>query len=512
MNKLTWKGSRKRLLVVSNRLPIAVKNSGEDVSVKQGSGGLVTALAPVVKDTGGIWLGWPGCELTDEVQTELDRYNEGSKMTLKAIRITPEEEKKYYRGFSNEAVWPLFHDLLGQCDFDTENWEVYKQVNRRFAEKIIEVTKPGDIIWVHDYQLLMVAHYLRQMNVHQPLAFFLHIPFPNYDLLRRLPWKNEIVRGLLEYDLVGFQTNRDRRNFTRGAKEIHPEIEINAKYRYTDMHFGQRVIKVGHFPISIDYDEFNEKAKSVEVTREARNLHVRCQAESLILGVDRLDYTKGIPERLKAFERALEKYPELCGKVSLLQLVVPSRSHLPAYRNLKEILDSMVGRINGRFSRFGWQAIQYVYRSLDRTELLGCYRACEVALITPLRDGMNLVAKEYCASTIDNNGVLILSEFAGAAEQLSKGAIMVNPYNVEETADAIYRAHTMELSEREKRMRAMRMDVKRNDIFQWVDWFLTAFDHESSKQPKASARPYDTLPEDVRIEHRHMETIPQEEE
>jgi trehalose 6-phosphate synthase/phosphatase len=507
MDRLIWKGGQRRLLVASNRLPIAIENIKGRKSMTSGAGGLVTALAPIIKNTGGVWVGWPGCELTGDVRKLLNDYKDENSIDLRAVSISPEEAKKYYRGFSNEAIWPLFHDLLGHCRFEFENWETYLDINRRFAEKIIEVVRPGDFIWIHDYQLLMVAHFLRQMNIRHPLAFFLHIPFPSYDLLRRLPWKSEIIRGLLENDLIGFQTLRDRRNFTRSAKELMPQLEVNAKARYSDIHFGLRSIKVGHFPISIDFDDFDHHARSIEVAREAKSLHEHCNAGSLILGVDRLDYTKGIPERFLAFERTLEKYPELVGKLSLLQLVVPSRSHLPAYRDLKEHLDGIVGRINGRFSRFGWQPIQYMYRAVTRTELLGFYRACEIGLLTPLRDGMNLVAKEYCASTVDGNGVLILSEFAGASEQLGKGAIMVNPYNQEETANSIHRAFIMDIKEREKRMRILRAEVKRNNIYKWVDWFLTAFSDQEAEEVMRAERPYDTLPADVKVAHKHLEPL-----
>jgi alpha,alpha-trehalose-phosphate synthase [UDP-forming] len=509
MNKLTWKGSKRRLLVVSNRLPVTIDNILGEGSVKSGSGGLVTALAPIVKSAGGVWVGWPGCELTIETQYLIDQYCQENLFNLQPVAISKGEEKRYYRGFSNEALWPLFHDLLGHCKFEINNWKTYLSVNQRFAKKIVEIAQPGDFIWIHDYQLMMVGHFLRQMNVRHPVAFFLHIPFPNYDLLRRLPWKHEIMQGLLDYDLVGFQTSRDRRNFSRSAKEMYPELEIKSRKRYSDIRFNERFIKVGHFPISIDFDEFSVKAKTDEVAREAENLYKQCQAKSLILGVDRLDYTKGIPERLLAFERALEKYPDLIGNLSLLQLAVPSRSHLSAYQDLKEVLEGMVGRINGRFSKFGWQAIQYMYRSLNRTELLGCYRACEIGLLTPLRDGMNLVAKEFCASSIDNKGVLILSEFAGAAEQLGKGALVVNPYNLEETADTIYQAYKMSREEREKRMRVLRAEIKRNDIFKWVDWFLTAFQDHDYDLSSGTTKQDEIITQSSEIVHRSVVPIRQ---
>jgi len=469
--------------VVSNRLPVVLENAEDGIEIRSGSGGLVTALAPIVKKNKGAWIGWPGCEITKDILIIIESYNKEHAINLQSVLVTAEEESKYYRGFSNESIWPLFHDLLGHCRFEMEDWDVYCRINRRFAEKIMESLQPGDFIWIHDYQLLMVGHYLRLLKVNHPLAHFLHIPFPTYDLLRRLPWKEEIIHGLLEYDLIGFQTIRDKRNFLRSAKDLRPELEITSRKRSSDVKFGSRSIKVGNFPISIDFEEFNNAARKPEVACEAKKLKSICNAKQLLLGIDRLDYTKGIPERLMAFERALEKYPSLRGNLSLLQLIVPSRSKLMAYQNLKEDLDGMVGRINGRFSKFGWQPVQYMYRSVSRTELLGFYRACEIGFVTPLRDGMNLVAKEFCASTVDNNGVLILSEFAGAAEQLSKGALMVNPYNREETADAIYQAFRMDLKERHKRMAILRSEVKRNDIHKWVDWFLGEFKSWQLEKP-----------------------------
>ncbi|NIP43510.1 MAG: trehalose-6-phosphate synthase [candidate division Zixibacteria bacterium] len=507
MDKITWRRSKRRLLVVSNRLPICIKSDGGRMEIQPGSGGLVTALAPIIRNTGGVWIGWPGCELTPEVDRLIRNYNIEHLFNLQAINISEEEVENYYRGFSNEAVWPLFHDLLGQCKFEGEHWEYYRNVNRRFAEKILEIAEPGDLIWIHDYHLIMVAHYLRQMNVQHPLAFFLHTPFPNYDLLRRLPWKDHIIGGLLDYDLIGFQTRRDRRNFCRCAKELIPSLDIKAFYRHSNVHYGRREIKVGNFPISIDFSEFSDGARAEEVEKEANYLKQKCQSKSLVLGVDRLDYTKGIPERFLAYERALEKYPELRGNICLLQLAVPSRSHLSAYQDIRETLEWMVGRINGRFSEFGWQAIQYIYRSVSRTELLGFYRACDIGLLTPLRDGMNLVAKEFCASTVDNNGVLILSEFAGASEQLSKGAIMVNPYNREETADAIYQAYNMDLAERARRMNILRSEVKRNDIFRWVEWFLSSFREYEREEAASAIHPNNRQPVRSRVESAVIESI-----
>jgi trehalose 6-phosphate synthase len=461
-----------RLVVASNRLPVEIKGEGGRWQVQPVAGGLVTALTPIMARNHGLWFGWAGCGEEVPVEDLLASRGADYDYELKPVLLTNTEVEGYYRGFANEAIWPLFHDLLGHCHFDLENWKTYVGVNRRFAEAVENVLAPDDLIWVHDYQLMLVGEHLRSMGARQPLSFFLHIPFPTIDLFRRLPWKNEILRALLSFDQLGFQTLRDRRNFVNCVRGLIPAVEVTAGRRETMLRIAGRVITVGHFPISIDFDEFDKGARRIEVAEAAWFLRERLHSSRLILGIDRLDYTKGIPERFLAFERTLEKYPELQGGVALIQIVIPSRTHVPDYRNLKSLLDGLSGRINGRFTRHGWVPIHYMYRSLDRTQLLAHYRACEVALITPLRDGMNLVAKEYCAASIDGGGVLILSEFAGTADQLGRGALCVNPYDREGTADAIYEAINMEKRERAERMRMLRGEIRRNDVHRWLTWVL----------------------------------------
>ncbi len=464
-----------RFLIVSNRLPAVIGRQQDEWRIRPGSGGLVTALEPIMRKEKGLWVGWPGCGEEAPLEDLLQKFEKEHGYRLAAVPLSDQEVEKYYRGFSNEALWPLFHDLLGFCRFSLENWQVYQAVNQRFAESIAEQAGPEDLIWVHDYQLVLVGRNLRKLGLEQPLAYFLHIPFPAPDLFRRLPWKNEIIQGLLAYDLLGFQTTRDRRNFVNSALALVPDTEILSRQRHhTELRVGQRTVRVGHYPISIDFDEFNDGARAKEVEDAAWYLHENLHGRQLVLGVDRLDYTKGIPERFLAFERALEKYPELITNASLLQVVVPSRTLVPDYQNLKETLDQLAGRINARFGRSEWNPIFYVFRSLDRTQLLARYRTSEIALITPLRDGMNLVAKEYCAASVDNNGVLILSEFAGAADQLGKGALLVNPFDIEGTADAIHRAFTMEPGERRRRMSLLRNEIRRNDVHRWVERFTEA--------------------------------------
>lgn len=480
---------KQRLVVVSNRLPAVVSKEEGEWQIKPGAGGLVTALSPVLRRNQGLWIGWPGCHGEVPVEGLFEQFSEEHGYNLAAVPLSEEEEEKYYRGFSNEILWPLFHDLLGHCHFDLENRNVYREVNRRFAEVVTDSISEDDFVWIQDYQLLEVGKFMRDQGVEQPLGFFLHIPFPSPDLFRRLPWKKDFINAMLEYDLIGFQTLRDRRNFVNTARELVPELEADIRRRYTLLQHGERTIKVVHYPISIDFDEFNDLAQTKEVADASWYLHENYGSRQLILGLDRLDYTKGIPERFLAFERALEKYPELRrDKVSLIQVVVPSRTLVPDYQNLKELLDGLAGRINARFSEHGWVPIHYFFRSLERVQLLGYYRACEIALVSPLRDGMNLVAKEFCASSIDDNGVLILSEFAGAADQLGKWALLVNPYDYDGTADAIYRAYTMSEAERKRRMKMLRSEVRRNNVHRWVELFLSAMSHRQDLLQEGSLR------------------------
>ncbi len=464
-------GKNSRLLVVSNRLPISVSNIDNEWQIESAPGGLVTALSPIMQRAHGMWVGWPGCSPGAPVEQLLQTLPE-QMYSLKPIPLSDEEISKYYRGFSNRSIWPLFHDLLGHFSFSSDEWEMYQAVNRRFAEAIVPEITDDTFVWIHDYQLLLVGRYLREMGVKAHLSYFLHIPFPNADLYRRLPVRAEIIEGMIAYDHLGFQTLQDRRNFISCARVQYPSIERRNFRRYSIIEHGDRNIRVGNYPISIDFDEFNNGAHQQGAQDSAWFLHENFRNRVLVLGLDRLDYTKGIKERFLAFERALEKYPDMQGKVSMIQVVIPSRQDVPDYADLKGELDALAGRINGRFTRDFWIPIHYQFRNLQREQLLGHYKACEIAMITPLRDGMNLVAKEYCASSVDDLGVLILSEFAGAARELHEGAILVNPYDVEATADALYQAFTMEHEERISRMRNLRAVVQRNSVGRWVNSFL----------------------------------------
>ncbi len=463
-----------KILIVSNRLPIRISREDGKVSVKAGSGGLVTALAPALRDRGGIWIGWDGDPFGGARRRVLDEHSRSIGYRLKPISLTAQEVAGHYHGFSNETLWPLFHDLLGHCRFSRENWNTYREVNRKFGQVVASEANTYDLIWVHDYHLLLVGRYLEEAGVRVKKAFFLHIPFPPWDLFMRLPWRSEIIHALLAYNLLGFQTERDRRNFIQCVRACFPTIRVKGDPRNQRIAHEGKSIRLGAFPISIDYDAFNHLAASDDVAERAWLIHERLPDRKLVLGVDRLDYTKGIPERLEAFEVLLEKYPQIRGKVTLVQIAVPSRTDVPEYQLMKENIDRTVGRINGQYTRAGWIPIHYIYRSLSRLELVSYYRTSEIALITPLKDGMNLVAKEYCASCVENIGVLILSEFAGAALTLRRGALLVNPYNVEHVADQLFEAYQMPRAEQQRRMSQLRREVQRNNVFRWVDSFLKA--------------------------------------
>jgi trehalose 6-phosphate synthase len=486
---------RQRLVVLSNRLPYVFARKADGAwSTEGGSGGLVSALVPVLRDRGGTWIGWPG---TTEESTGLNDALAGASrklgFNLRGVQLDAADVDNFYYGFSNEIIWPLFHDLPSLCLFEPRYWKSYQQVNRRFAEALVQECGTADFVWVHDYHLMNVALEARQLGCKVRMGFFLHIPFPSPDIFFRLPWRSALLHALLRFDLIGFQTARDRRNFIQCLRLSEDQVTVQGKGNVVSVTAGSYTTRVGNFPISIDYANFARQAASPEVTSRAAELLRLLPDRKLILGIDRLDYTKGIPHRLRAFRNALDRYPELREHVSLIQVVVPSRVDIPEYHDLKIEIEQLVGEINGTFMRpGGWVPVWYVYSSLSRDDLLAYYRAAHVALVTPLKDGMNLVAKEYCACSIEEDCVLVLSEFAGAAAQLQRGALLVNPHDIEGVADAIYRAYTMSDAERRNRMRRLRRGVRECDIFWWVDSYLqAAIERDLSDYPQ----PADYVPE-----------------
>ena len=465
-----------RLVIVSNRLSIVLtKTHDGEWHSEPGSGGLITAIAPILRKRGGSWIGWTGT--VEEENADLSRVlaeaTNASGYTLEPVILSANERDKFYLGFANEVIWPLFHDLQTRCNFDPSYWAIYQDVNRKFAAAVAHHATSGNYIWVQDYHLMNVAKSLHELGVNTPIGFFLHIPFPPLDIFLKLPWRSQILRALLEYDLIGFQTLRDRQNFVHCIRALLKDVTIRGKGQVLTTRINGREVRIGGFPISIDFHEFEQQAATPEVDDQVSETRAAFSDRQMIFGVDRLDYTKGIPERLEAFRNALKRFPELHQQVTFVQVVVPSRIVIREYHDLKVEVERLVGEINGQFTQAGWVPIHYMFRPLDRTELLAYYRTADIALITPVKDGMNLVCKEYCACN-EEDGVLILSEFAGAAAQLQHGALLVNPYDVEGTAEAIYQAWKMSSAERRARLRTMRRSIREQDIFWWVNSFLKA--------------------------------------
>ncbi len=474
----------RQLVVVSNRLPLVLQRREDDSwRVEQGQGGLVTALAPVLRDRGGLWIGWPGTADAGALEAVRAAPADETGYTIEPVALSDEELELYYHGFSNEILWPLFHDMPGRCTFDPAYWPVYRRVNRRFAETVARCTGEDSYVWVQDYHLMLVADELRRAGVARTTGFFLHIPFPPVDIFIKMPWRFQVLEALLRFDLVGFQTRRDMRNFIVCLRTLMPGLSMSTRHRAGEVTLDGHTAHVGAFPIGIDHRKFIEEARSKEVADRAWFIHEELPEHKVILGVDRLDYTKGIPQRIDAFALALERHPEMRRRVVLVQVVVPSREDVPEYAELRVDIERRISRVNGRFTESGWAPIQYIYRALSMQDLLAYYRTSEIALVTPLKDGMNLVAKEFCACSLEQ-GVLVLSEFAGAAAQLQRGALLVNPFDVEGTAEAIFQAFTMEPSQRKERMRKLRRNVARQNVFWWVDSFLrAAIDRDLSHFP-----------------------------
>ncbi len=469
------------LIVASNRLPFAVVESEGDGEigewrVEPGSGGLVTALRPVLRNRGGRWIGWSG--VTEEEAGDPRPLFADSRRRfgyeLVPVPLTAREKLGFYSGFSNEIIWPLFHDLISLCNFDPAYWASYEAVNQKFAELIVRHARPDDFVWVHDYHLMRTASALRGLGFTGRMAFFLHIPFPPLDVFLKLPWRFQVLRSLLEYDLVGFQTVRDRRNFAQCMRLLLRDVRISGRGAVWTVRVGDREARVGSFPISIDVAEFERRSEEADVREKVSRIRGAEPGRKIILGVDRLDYTKGIPHKLDAFRHLLRRYPDVRERATLFQIAIPSREDLPRYQDHRAEVEGLVGQINGEFSRGGWVPIHYIHRSLEGPRLPAYYLAADVALVTPLKDGMNLVAKEYCATRTDGDGVLILSEFAGAAAELQNGALLVNPFDVEGVADALHRALSLPADERVSRMRKMRRVVREHDLYRWLDTFLDA--------------------------------------
>ena len=454
-----------RLLIVSNRLPVTVRVEGGRPTVRRSVGGLTTGLRGPHERSGGLWIGWPGSldGLDPDARSDVDRQL--AELRTVPIQLSAQEVAVFYERISNGVLWPICHDRIDRLPLRVEGWDVYESVNKRFADSVAEQYRSGDLVWVHDYQLLRVPALLRERIPDARIGFFLHIPFPNPEIFFTLPTRHSLIEGVMGADLVGFQTRRYLGHFRAALRRLF-SLEADAE---GFVPWRGRRVRLGAFPIGVDAADFARRAATRKVS--AKVLEYRPPGQRLLVGIDRLDYTKGIPRRLLAVERLLKAHPEWRERVRLIQVAVPSRDRVGAYRRIRRDVDTLVGRINGAFATPTWTPIHYMYRSVPSDVLLALYRAADVMLVTPLRDGMNLVAKEFPASRVDEGGVLVLSEFAGAAEELGE-AVLVNPYDVDGTAEAIHRALTMDSAQRQQHMRALRATVLKYDVHHWTSTIL----------------------------------------
>jgi len=468
-------------VVVSNRLPVdrAIKTDGT-ASWRPSPGGLVTALEPVMRTHEGAWVGWSG-------QPDLDfEPFDSDGIRVVPMRLSATEVENYYEGFSNDTLWPLYHDVIAPPTFHRDWWESYVEVNQRFADAAARISSQGGVVWVHDYQLQLVPKMLRAARPDLTIGFFNHIPFPPYGIYSQLPWRTQIIEGLLGADVIGFQRLADANNFSRAVRRLkgfvtkNPLIEVplvdesEGVRVHGPVRKGQefRTVVARHFPISIDSAAWERLARTPAVQARAKQIRVDLgNPKSILLGVDRLDYTKGIGHRLKAFGELLADESLTIEDATLVQVASPSRERVQTYMHLRDEIELTVGRINGDFATISHTAISYHHHGYPREEMVALYLAADVMLVTALRDGMNLVAKEYVATRFDDDGVLILSEFAGAADEL-KRALLINPHDIDGLKETILEAMNMNKRERTSRMKALRKRVLENDVEKWSTEFL----------------------------------------
>jgi len=453
-----------KTIIISNRLPVKIIEENDKYSFIPSEGGLATGLGDVYKNDNSIWIGWPGMEIPEDRQEEV--INKLAELNLYPVFLTQDEINLFYEGFSNEILWPVFHYLVTYANYEQIYWDAYQQVNEKFAKCASKFINPYDKIWIQDYQLLLLPTLIRANQPHSTIGFFQHIPFPSYEIFRLIPWRVELLNGLIGADLIGFHTYDDARHFISAATRLLP---VNASSNV--LNSKERQVIVEAFPMGIDFDKFNELAQSTLVTTEINNFEESHKDLITILSIDRLDYSKGIFERLQAFELLLQTYPAYLEKISLYMVVVPSRDTVAQYKELKEQIDQLVGKINAKYRTVEWNPIYYFYRSFPINKLVTFYATADICLVTPMRDGMNLVSKEYIASRVDKTGVLILSEMAGASKELTE-ALIVNPNNLGDIMQAIIDAINMPVVEQQKRMSIMRDTVKKFNVKHWVNNFM----------------------------------------
>lgn len=472
-----------KTIIISNRLPVKITSNGS-LSTKPSEGGLATGLGSVYKKGNNLWIGWPGIALSrkkdkDFITAQLIQDN------MIPVFLSEKEVKDFYEGFSNETLWPNFHYFNEYTKYDENLWKAYIKVNQKFCSTVLKHIEEGDKIWVHDYQLLLLPQMIRDVFPHIGIGFFQHIPFPSYETFRNIPWRKELLEGMLGSDLVGFHTYDDMRHFLSSVNRI-----VGMSNSHGQIDLPDRIVNVDIFPMGIDYDKYARASNHANT--KAREIRYRSNLgdKRLILSIDRLDYSKGIPQRLNAFELFLEQYPEYIEKVSFLMLVVPSRDEVEKYKEIKDEIELLVGRINGKYGKINWTPVYYFYRSLPLYALSAFYVMSDVALVTPMRDGMNLVCKEYIASKNNRTGVLILSEMAGASKELSD-ALLVNPQDLNQLVDAMYTALTMPEEEQVSRLEIMQKTISTYNVHHWVSLFMESLDNVKNEQKQLLTRQFD---------------------
>ncbi|MGB5359650.1 MAG: bifunctional alpha,alpha-trehalose-phosphate synthase (UDP-forming)/trehalose-phosphatase, partial [Eudoraea sp.] len=497
-----------KTIIISNRLPVQLEIGNGSINAIPSVGGLATGMKSVHSGGDSLWIGWSGLtdeeipkELTDKIDKALAEHG-SSKVSL-----NEEEVNGFYFGFSNRTIWPLFHYFLEYAEFELDSWLTYKSVNQKFADAILEKAGEDDTIWIHDYQLMLVPKMVREKRPNLSIGFFLHIPFPSYEIFRTLPWREEVLEGLLGSDLIGFHTYDYERHFLSSVRRL-----LGAEVSFNDIFVDNRLVKVDSFPMGIDYEKFSEAAKTHQQNSENQqsdlkrrlDLHKKSSPDAkLILSIDRLDYSKGIAKRLHAFKYFLDKYPEYKEKIRLIILAVPSRSNVPQYKLLKKEIDELVGRINGELSTVSWTPIWYFYRSLPFENLIDLYTSSDIAWLTPIRDGMNLVAKEYIATRTDKSGVLILSEMAGSANEMNE-ALLINPNNFEQIAAALFMAINMPVLEQQRRNTILQKRLERYNVEKWANDFMNSLQAQKDRDTaNVSKRLTDTILKGVLQDYHH---------
>lgn len=475
--------SKKRTIIISNRLPVRIEKQDGELKFIPSEGGLATGLGSIFKKGENIWIGWPGYIPENDKEKELIT-KELAEISLVPIFLTGEQLKGFYEGFSNEILWPIFHYRLSYAVYDESYWQIYKEVNELFSQKVQEIgVNRKDELWVHDYQLMLLPNLLREHNPDLAISYFQHIPFPPDEVFRYIPWRDELLEGLLGADLIAFHTFTDANHFRSACVNL-----LDLSYKNHCLHVGGRDIFIEVFPMGIDFEKFSNLSKSEQVQKKAEEIKESFGHRKLIISVDRLDYSKGITMRLHGYEKLLETHPNLRGKVVLYMLVVPSRDTVDQYRQLLDEIDRLVGHINSVYGDNQWTPIAYFYTSIPIEDLSALYLAADICIVSSLRDGMNLVCKEYVATKAHSqDGVLILSEVAGASKELTE-SLLINPSSINDITQALHLAFHMPISERRKRMKENAKTVQEFNIFHWIRIFFIRFREIKSTQKKHTAR------------------------